>query len=82
LILGDQAGALIKTSTGSVTAAELTRAPACKARRKVRVERYGADFTGYSWMLMLLLLLLSSMKSGFILRMKPLEQPQASRPWG
>jgi hypothetical protein len=48
LILGDQAGALIKTSTGSVTAAELTRAPACKARRKVRVERYGADFTGYS----------------------------------
>jgi hypothetical protein len=46
--LGDQAGALIKASAGGVTAAWLNREPACEARRKVRVERYGADFTGYS----------------------------------
>jgi hypothetical protein len=68
-------------STGGKTAAWLNRAPACEARRKVRVERYGTDFTGYSWMLILLLLLPSSMKSGFIRGMKPLEQPQALQPW-
>jgi hypothetical protein len=56
--LGDQAWPWVKVSTGARIAAGLIREPACKARRKVRVERYGADFTGYSWMLILLLLLL------------------------
>jgi hypothetical protein len=43
---------------------------------------FGVDFTGYSWMLILLLLLQSSMKSGYIQGMKPLEQPQALQPKG